>query len=121
MILKRHASIILISILVCLLFGCANKITSENNKNIEVVIKPGISEYSESMSSAPGIPLTPEVIKNEYDGTIKFHWIAEYGIFLDLQPAFGKINELGSDIRINNRKIYLRPDSTNETNKIFNS
>lgn len=68
MTFKKCMSIILISIMFYSLSGYGSKNilvsnNSENNKKMEITINPEISEYSPSMSSTPGIPLTVEVKK----------------------------------------------------------
>lgn len=118
----RYISIILISILIYLLLGCANNNIQvsnnpENNKKMEVTINSEISEYSPLMSSTPGIPLTIKFKSEETKSNMKFHWITEQGTFLNWEKDKGKINVLGNDIIVNDQKVYWSIDPNSKINK----
>lgn len=78
-------------------------------------IRPEIYEYSLNMSSSPGIPLVAQFTRDLKNKDYKYHWIAERGTFLKWhKEGRGRIEELGSDIKTNEHKVYWAVDPDEE-------
>lgn len=116
--LKNFISMVLLSIMVFSIAGCADKNIRGASKKVEVNIKSEISQYSPMMSSTPGIPLIVESKSNLEKDNIIYHWVTEQGVFLEWNKDTGKINTLGKDTKINEHKIYWTVDPEVEINKL---
>lgn len=102
-----------VAIILCILFfamfGC-------DPQNDHFEIRPGIREYTPLMSSTPGIPLMAVFLNDDQNTGYIFHWITEEGILLDWheKDGIGRIEQLGKDVRIDQRKIYWTVDFEKE-------
>lgn len=119
---NKSVSIILILGVFFSLSGCGYKKIqvspkTDINKKIEVSITPEIYEYSATMSSTPGIPLTAKLNTNTNEGNIQFHWVTEEGTFLDWKQDNGKVSTLGKDIKSNQQKVYWSVDPKEKLKK----
>ena len=101
---RKIISVVLFIAIILSLPGCSQK-------KMEVFIKPEIDEYSPIMSHVPGIPLNAVFNSSLSNKNLKYHWIAEQGVFLKWQEqGVGKIHVMGNDIKINEPKIYWTVD-----------
>lgn len=112
-------SFLFLLILVSLFMGCALK--SQNMDNVEslktddmeitegnLYIDSDLDFYSLLMSSVPGLPLEGIFESDNNIQNIRYHWITEYGIFLNWGND-GVIEELGNDFSNSGEKIHWSP------------
>jgi hypothetical protein len=64
---------------------------------VPVAISAAPSTYTPAMSSAPGIALTPQVIRVPGDGKVRYHWKTDLGYFLSWEAPLYQVQDLGQE------------------------
>ncbi|MFN8672225.1 MAG: hypothetical protein U0457_09130 [Candidatus Sericytochromatia bacterium] len=84
-----------------------------NTTTINLNVKSEIERYTESMSSAFGIDLTPTFENLKTDEVI-FRWETQYGTFLAQDKESRRITSFGKSVDYSENKIFWSPLSSNE-------
>jgi hypothetical protein len=115
---KSILFIMCITITIVLMGGCKEKkkeaASISGITKYEAVIYPEVTKYSPAMSSIPGIPLAGVFKLNNNLENIKYHWIANEGVFLDWNEGSGKVTQLGKEVKNNGGMIYWSVDGSNK-------
>jgi hypothetical protein len=76
------------------------------DQDLRVFIDPDILMYQPSMSSVPGIGLTPNLTGPPYPGVLRYHWKTDYGHFISWNPPDFVVKDLGADVSLGREKVY---------------
>jgi hypothetical protein len=80
--------------------------TTSDASKVPLTICTDRDKYSLMMSSTVGIGLTPGYPSSVDNSTVSFRWQTDYGRFLSWESPDFKVNELRSDVTIDDGKIY---------------
>jgi len=72
---------------------------------VTLSIQTGLSSYSVTMSSVPGLPLMPAVA-GLTPASVSYRWQADFGTFLVWPASTHVIQELGNDAAVDNVTVY---------------
>ena len=76
------------------------------DQDLRVFIDPDILIYHPSMSSVPGIGLTPNLTGPPYPGVLRYRWQTDYGHFISWHPPDFVVKDLGADVSLGGEKVY---------------
>jgi hypothetical protein len=82
------------------------------DRDLQVSIDPDILIYTPTLSSVPGIGLTPNLTGPAYPGTLQYHWQTDYGHFISWNPPGLVIRELGTNVTLTREKVYWTYNET---------
>ena len=75
--------------------------------SVNVSIQPDITRYTLTMSSAPGIGLSPQIAGQVGGGgKYVYVWKTDYGHFLDWKAPNFTVTELGTEMKVSGGKVY---------------
>ncbi|HEY3273620.1 MAG TPA: hypothetical protein VGJ92_07665 [Methanocella sp.] len=104
----KPAIIVFLAILalVALIAGFTVMQTTSDAGKVPLTICTDRDSYSLIMSSTVGIGLTPGYPASVDNRTVSFRWQTDYGNFLSWNAPDFKVNERGTNVTIDNGKIY---------------
>jgi hypothetical protein len=87
--------------------GCTSPLPEPCSRNLTPAIIPGREAYAVTLSSSPGLPLSPDPGPGASTSCLyRYRWLATDGIFLSWKGPDFIVREIGNDTVTDNSTIY---------------